>query len=450
MIKFGSSINSPLLLGIDIGTSGIRASLVDPQTNQILASFSVAMPVPKRIENTSEQDPFIWINTLNNLLLLIQQHPLSNLIRHLVIDATSSSVLLVSKSGLPLSSALMYDDKRATLEANKIFKIAPCTSGALGASSTLAKVMWLEANLKNNEAAFVCHQADFINFYFTGKLNVTDENNALKLGYDSLQGCWPEWIKSLTSLPLPKVYKPGDKLGKISSKTALELLNLADSIKPSSKTPLALFFKQDIQIYFGTTDSIAAFLATGANQIGDAVTSLGSTLAIKLITEQPIFNSKYGIYSHKIGDLWLAGGASNTGGSIILQYFSLAELADLIPKLNLTRPTSFNYYPLKSQGERFPISDPYFQPKITPRPKSKLLFLQAILEGLTNIEKLGFERLDELGASQVKRIFSSGGGQKNTAWMALRAKHLNSPLANSKETEASFGVTQLIRKNFFN
>lgn len=464
MTKLISCLHKPyfsLLLGIDIGTSGIRACFVDPITNNALASFSIEMPSSNREENTSEQDPLIWIETLNKLFKKINQHALSKLIKHLVVDATSSSILLISRSGIPLSSALMYNDKRAILEADKILKASPNTSGARGVSSTLAKAMWLETQLKNGEQPFICHQVDFINFYLTGKLNLTDENNALKLGYDSIQEKWPEWIKQLTSLPMPQVGKPGEKIEKT---LIVDSTNLLRQINLNLKYPdLDKFLEQDIQVYLGTTDSIAAFLATGANKIGDAVTSLGSTIVIKLITEQPIFSSKHGIYSHKLGNLWLVGGASNAGGAILLEYFTLKELCYLLPKLPLKQSTKLKYYPLISKGERFPISDPNFQPKITPRPKSNLVFLQALIEGLTEIERLGFEKLIDLGSAKVNQIFTTGGGQKNSAWMSLRKQNLRSPLATSKETDASFGVTQLIqpkiksslrsdlsRKNFFN
>lgn len=56
----------------------------------------------------------------------------------------------------------------------------------------------------------------------------------------------------------------------------------------------------------GTTDSIAAFLASGADSVGQAVTSLGSTLAIKQLSEQPVDDSRYGVYSHRLGALILS------------------------------------------------------------------------------------------------------------------------------------------------
>ena len=54
-------------------------------------------------------------------------------------------------------------------------------------------------------------------------------------------------------------------------------------------------------------DSIAAFLAADVRKPGEAVTSLGSSLVVKLLSEMRVDNADYGIYSHRLGDLWLVG-----------------------------------------------------------------------------------------------------------------------------------------------
>lgn len=84
----------------------------------------------------------------------------------------------------------------------------------------------------------------------------------------------------------------------------------------------------------GTTDSIAAFLASSANEIGDAVTSLGTTLVIKLLSRHRIDDQSRGIYSHRIGDRWLVGGASNSGGGVLLDFFTIAELQSLSSRID--------------------------------------------------------------------------------------------------------------------
>lgn len=423
-------MHSPLILGLDLGTSGLRAVIRDQAQTQ-LAHYTTDLPLPKRHQNHSEQSPVIWIEALKKLLNQVGHSPWSQAIEHLIIDATSSTVLLCQADGAPLTPALMYDDQRAQLAAQKIKQIAPQNSGAQGAASTLAKVMWLDETIDSNpkRQAIICHQVDFLNHYLTGKLNVTDENNALKLGFDSVNQSWPDWVQHLCPLPLPSVIAPGQVIGPILP-TIAQTHNLPN-----------------LTVHAGTTDSIAAFLATGAHKIGDAVSSLGSTIALKLLSEQPIFAADYGIYSHHLNGKWLVGGASNAGGAVLLAQFSLTQLTQLIEQLKQQplNPTGFHYYPLTRPGERFPIADPNLPPKISPRPKSDALFLLGLLEGLTQIEQEGYGKLVTLGASPIKRLFTTGGGHKNAIWQQLRQQAITCDWQIAQSFDAAFGVTQLIQ-----
>ena len=85
------------------------------------------------------------------------------------------------------------------------------------------------------------------------------------------------------------------------------------------------------------------------------MTSLGSTLAIKLLSEVRVEDdARYGLYSHRLGSGWLVGGASNTGGAVLRRHFSDAELAELTRRMDAAKPTGLDYYPLTAPGERFP------------------------------------------------------------------------------------------------
>ena len=80
------------------------------------------------------------------------------------------------------------------------------------------------------------------------------------------------------------------------------------------------------------------------------MTSLGSTLVLKLVSDRPVFSPAHGVYSHRLGDLWLTGGASNSGGAVLAQYFSADELRALTPLLKPDVPTGLDYYPLPGHG----------------------------------------------------------------------------------------------------
>lgn len=420
------------VLGIDVGTSGIRAAIVEyeGQVARLCYSAQITLPLPERGPLRSEQSPTLWLEGLKSLFQQLSHYPEIDTVEQCIVDATSSTVLLCDHEGTPLSPALMYNDQRAQVQAQTIQRIAPPQTGAQGATSTLSKVMWLETELSDAPCPpskrHICHQIDFINHFLTGKLGVTDENNALKLGYDSVHQSWPKWITNLIETPLPKVVAPGTLIGQI---------------QPGLVKTYG--FNPNMTILSGTTDSIAAFLAAGASELGDAVVSLGSTLAIKVIADKPIFAPEYGIYSHKLKSHWLVGGASNTGGAVLLEHFTLPELKALLTQIDVNTPTGLDYYPLINRGERFPIADANLLPKLSPRPKDHAIFCQAILEGLVRIEVLCFERLSQLGVPPIQRILTTGGGVQNSVWMQLRQSHLKAPVTTAKQPDAAFGVTKL-------
>ena len=81
---------------------------------------------------------------------------------------------------------------------------------------------------------------------------------------------------------------------------------------------------------------------------------MGSTVAIKVISDQFIQDSDRGIYSHRLGDKWLVGGASNVGCAILRQEkFSNEELIELSDKIDPMVDCSLQYYPLCKKGERY-------------------------------------------------------------------------------------------------
>jgi len=198
-----------------------------------------------------------------------------------------------------------------------------------------------------------------------------------------------------------------------------------------------------ITLAAGTTDGCATFLASGASRVGEGATALGSTIVLKLLSARPIFAPQYGIYSHRIGDQWLAGGASNCGGKTLSALFSEEAVVALSAGLDVTKPTGLDYYPLAAKGERFPIADAQLAPRLTPRPTDDAIFLQAILEGFARVEKLGYDRLAELGGPKLTAVRHAGGGSRNAAWMKLRAQHLAVPQTIAWSEEAAAGSARL-------
>ena len=90
---------------------------------------------------------------------------------------------------------------------------------------------------------------------------------------------------------------------------------------------------------------------------------MGSTLAIKLLSNTRIEDSRFGVYSHRLDDKWLVGGASNTGGVVLRQLFTDDQLEKLSEQINPSQISTLDYYPLPKAGERFPVADPDLAPR---------------------------------------------------------------------------------------
>ncbi len=198
------------------------------------------------------------------------------------------------------------------------------------------------------------------------------------------------------------------------------------------------------KIRAGTTDSIAGLLASGAEQLGDAVTSLGSTLVVKLISDKPVFVPEQGIYSHRLGDKWLIGGASNTGGAVLKQYFNDQQLRQLSEQIRL-ETTATDYYPLLTAGERFPTNNPTLQPRLAPRPADDAEFLYGMLTGMAKIEYQAYQCLQQAGATALTSLRTSGGGAKNQHWQAIRQRYISAPFIQAQNTDAAYGVALLAK-----
>ena len=452
-------------LGIDFGTSGVRSCLIDSQSLSVLHECSFGWQ--SLGEGSSVSSAASWREALIRIMDGVPKN-LRGGVRRVCCSGTSSSALLYDCSSGAVTRAprlynfnVLSDSPSPAAGKTALAQIAaacPPGSATNAATSTLAKLIsWqLEAPLSSSER--LLHQADFCAAILTDALSkspsskkTTDEqlfpqsdwHNALKLGYDVHNLCYPAWLlafldeRGISREVLPPVTEPGSAVGSLGCAF------------------VERGFSADCKVSAGTTDSIAAFLAAGATRPGQAVTSLGSTLAVKLLSRKPVADDSRGIYSHRLGDQWLVGGASNVGCAIFRQEgFSddeLRELSSAIDPAALSLATAGGggggggYYPLLKPGERFPVNDPNKQPVLDPRPPAvtRGAFLHGLLLAIAQVEQQGYAALAQLGADAVTEVRTAGGGSKNDVWTAMRAGLLGVPVVRADNADAAFGAARL-------
>ncbi len=395
----------PFFLGIDVGTSGIRCCVIDQQKQPITLEAVSFHP-------GKQYNPQHWWERLQTLLQRLKNKNLTHNIIAVSIDATSGTLLALDKTNKCLGKAIMYFENPAPASN-------PCYSPGL------QKALYLKQQHPQLER--IVHQADWIIGKMTGQYQFSDYHNALKSGYDIDKMCWSkQTLEHFSQQQLAEVYPPGTPL-----------CALSDPVKTH------YHFQLDCKIVAGTTDANAAFLASGATKPGEAMTSLGTTLVLKILSPIRIEKKEFGVYSHKIGDLWLVSGASNCGTGVLKKYFTDEEIQQMSRELKPDKPTGLSYYPLIGKGERFPENNPEKIACLSPKPPRKQHFFQAILEGISDVESKGYQCLQQLGAPEVTKIFTTGGGCKNKLWQQIRQNKLQIPVQQAEHSEACFGAALL-------
>ncbi|XP_031271611.1 D-ribulose kinase isoform X1 [Pistacia vera] len=426
-VSFRVGEGERLYLGMDFGTSGARFALIDKHG-------TICSEGKREYPKYMNEETMDWIRSWKTTLFsLLGDVPidLRPFISSISIDGTSATtIILDSNTGEPLWRPFLYNE--SCPDALPFVKaIAPANHTVCSGTSTLCKlVSWWNNEGASKKSAVLLHQADWLLWFLHGKLGVSDYNNALKVGYDPELESYPPWLLSQPySQLLPSVKAPGTVIG---------------LLKEAIRTEFG--FPKDCAVCTGTTDSIAAFLAARATEPGKAVISLGSTLAIKLLSTSRIEDARFGVYSHRLDDKWLVGGASNTGGAVLRQIFTDEQLQKLSEHINPMEASPLDYYPLKAAGERFPVADPKMLPRLNPRPQSDVEYLHGILESMARIEAKAYSLLKELGATQVEEVFTAGGGAKNEKWTKIRERVLGLPVRRATQTEAAYGAALLALK----
>ena len=171
-------MSGPLYLGLDLGTSGVRSSVVD-ETGLEVSSAQIRFTAP----SGPVSDADIWWDTasacLDAQMQALRDKGLSpGAIASMAIDGTSGSMVLVDEQVRPVTPALMYHSAGFDAEAAAIARVAEPRSITRGSNSALARLLRLQSLDADRRARFLCHQADFIMAKLSGEPGISDDNNS--------------------------------------------------------------------------------------------------------------------------------------------------------------------------------------------------------------------------------------------------------------------------------
>jgi xylulokinase len=425
-----------LFLGIDIGTQGVRAILAGTGGEVIArAGKKFILQDTGLSQGWSEQEPELWWEKTKAVISDIRRITKRNNIdikelKAIAVTSTSGTIIALDKENNVLHRAIMYNDTRATEEANQLNikggSLCNKMGYAFSPSFALSKILWIK---KNKPDIFLrtrrfAHAADYIVGKITGNFSISDTSNALKTGFDLIDKKWPSFISGLGIDPglFPEVKLPGEVIGEVRGE-----------VEKETGIP------KGVLVCAGATDGVASFFASGAALPGDWNSTLGTTLVVKGVSEEMLKDKLGRFYSHfHPQGYWLPGGASSCGGESLRIKFK-GNLSKLDEAAGAKIPTGVVIYPLMRKGERCPFVNSDAQGFMIGKPKDKFELYAAYLEGVGLVEKWIYEVIEELGGKVKESIYVSGGASYSDIWLKIRAAILNKVIIRSQAPEAAYG-----------
>ena len=426
-----------LFMGIDVGTQGVRCVVSDAQ-----GSIAAAHSVPFETLNISEhplwyeQSPAAWVNAAETAIRACTAQ-LSNpeAIASISIDGTSGTIVPLDANMRPLTNGIMYNDPRAKEQAARIHAamghIEKKLGYKFGASFSLPRVLWVHDELPEvyEKTRIFAHQADYIAGMLCGEYCTSDYSNALKTGYDLIDGRWPEeyaFDLGLDIAKLPRIVSPGAPIAHVTAQAAAKL-------GLSTRT----------MVVGGSTDGYASALAAGAVAAGRWASIIGTTFVLKGATDRLVIDPNGSSYSHMLpGGEWLLGGAANLGGRVLNQARGDRSFDEMNALSEGLIPTGVRCYPLTGRGERFPFVLPDCEPFYLGDVTGGRLY-PAIMEGVGCAERLSLDHMIDLGSPVGDTVYTTGGACKSALWLKIRASILNRRLLVPEVVDAAMGSALL-------
>ncbi len=431
-------------LGIDLGTSGLRALLVDAEGTPLAAAeraYAVSNPAP----GWSEQDPADWIAALEEAVEELRaQEPAFGDLRGIGVAGHMHGATLLDAKARVLRPCILWNDTRAAAEAARLDAIPGVreTSGNIVFPGfTAPKLDWVRTHEPDIFArtARVLLPAAFLSRYLTGDF-VADMSDSAGTAWLDVRG--REWSDALLSA---------------GYMTAAQMPRLVEGCAPAGALREALRRKWGlggaVVVAGGAGDNAAAACGIGVLGEGDGFVSLGTSGVILMARDRyaPAPETAVHTFCHAVPDRWYQMGVmlSATDSLNWLSRVTGARPEDLTNGLgpDLHAPGPVRFLPYLS-GERTPHNDAHVRGGFTglATGTTRADLTRAVLEGVAFGLRDLAEALNSAGA-RAEALTAIGGGAASEYWLRLVATVLGVPLRvpEGQEFGAALGAARLGR-----
>ncbi|MFN8620978.1 MAG: xylulokinase [Chloroflexota bacterium] len=421
-----------LLLGVDVGTSGLKAVLLDAAgttVDEATATYGLRSPQP----GWTEQDPDDWWAAFGTAIAELRERGHGgDRIAAIGLTGQMHSLVVLDGAGEVLCPAILWSDNRTGAECVEITKrigraaLLERTGNLALAGFTAPKMLWIRKHWPDAwaKAAHLLLPKDFIRFRLSGDLATDPSDASGMLLLDVKARRWADDV--IAELGIPR-----DRLAEV-----VEGSTVTGHVSAAAASALGL--RAGTPIVAGGGDNAAAAVGLGAVDPGVLTLSIGTSGVIfaPLDRYPDVVDGKLHVFCHALPDRWhLMAVTLSAGGSLHWLRDVLAPLLpaqgdaayDWMMERAAAAPVGSGgvvFQPYLS-GERTPVNDPAARGSWTGLHLGTGLdaLIRSVLEGVAFSQRQGLDLMREAGATaSVAR--GAGGGLNSPLWRSILADAL--------------------------
>ncbi len=422
------------VIGLDIGTSGAKALLVNEKGDIVYRAFR-EYPLYTPYPLWTEQDPLDWWDATVSIVSEIVSRGLVNPedIEAIGLSGQMHSLVLLDKEYNVIRPAILWSDQRTEKECRHVMellgeeRVMDLISNPVLPGFTLGKILWVKENEPENYEKInkVLLPKDYIRFKMTGDLSMEITDAAGTAYFSVKEKKWSYEILDALDIP-PEFFPPVCKSFEVCGRATEEFERLT-GVKKGTKV-----------VGWGADNACGA-VGAGIVKEGRMLSSIGTSGVILTPIRIHKFDPQGRIhtFNHSVEDMWYLMGVELSAGMSLRWYRGIGGVMEtaIAPFLKkdpydlLSEEASFA--PLGSNGviflpylsgERTPHKDPFargvfFGLSISTRRED---MIRAVMEGVTFGLMDSVRIMEDLGV-KIEEVRAIGGGAKSPLWRKIQA-----------------------------
>ncbi|MFN7008529.1 MAG: xylulokinase [Allorhizobium sp.] len=432
-----------MYLGLDLGTSGVKAMLIDAD-QRVVAVANAAIEVSRPHPGWSEQDPLDWIRATREAVAGLKASHGRDLaaVRGIGLSGHMHGATLIDAADQVLRPCILWNDTRSHVEAAALDadpRFRAITGNIVFPGFTAPKLAWVARHEPQlfAKVAKVLLPKDFLRLWLTGEYLSDMSDSAGTAWLDTGARRWSAELLEATGLS--ESHMPG----------------LVEGTEPAGtlRDPLAAEWGMEpgVVVAGGAGDNAASACGMGTVAEGQAFVSLGTSGVLFAANGSylPKPESAVHAFCHALPGTWHQMGVilSATDALNWLSGITGKAAGELTGGLGntLKAPGSVTFLPYLS-GERTPHNDAKIRGAFIGlgHESSREVLTQAVLEGVTFAIRDNLEALKSAG-TRISRVTAIGGGSRSRYWLASIATALGLPVDIPADGDfgAAFGAARL-------